>query len=278
MSTRAVRRAALTIFLGAATCATVSGQSRSTMRFAELDANRDGVITRREWKGNDRSFEVHDWNHDGILSGDEVRPTPTRRPIEGTTGSNDQYTDWTAGGFTALDRNRDNRISREEWRTDVDTFRRIDANRDGILSRAEFLGEDEVVDRDRDVRRDRFAALDTNNDSRVSRTEWTGTQERFALLDVNRDSVLSRDEFEQSPAAPRSQAWTQGHDRGVIDGRQAGKEDRQLRNAWDLEGQRELETADAGYDQRFGDRADYQAGYREGFRRAYAEGFGPRSR
>jgi hypothetical protein len=44
------------------------------MRFLGLDKNRDGVITRGEWPGDDRAFTNHDWNGDGILAGDEVRP------------------------------------------------------------------------------------------------------------------------------------------------------------------------------------------------------------
>jgi len=43
--------------------------------------------------------------------------------------------------------------------------------------------------------------------------------------------------------------------------------------AGDPEGQRELETADSGYDPRFGSKADYQAGYRDGWRRGYPEGW-----
>ena len=73
----------------------------------------------------------------------------------------------------------------------------------------------------------------------------------------------------------RTEAWTQGHTRGLTEGRQAGKEDRS-RNTWDLEGQRELETADSGYEPRFGVKTDYQAGYREGFRLGYGEGYGRR--
>jgi hypothetical protein len=38
----------------------------------------DGVITRQEWQGNDRSFRNHDWNGDGRLSGDEVPPGAQR--------------------------------------------------------------------------------------------------------------------------------------------------------------------------------------------------------
>ncbi len=263
------------------------------MRFAALDVNKDGVITRREWNGSDRSFEVHDWNQDGILSGEEVRQGATRRTSDGQpTGSTGRYfDDWTARGFLALDRNRDNRVSREEWQSDVETFRRADANRDGLLSRPEFLGEDtpdvnsrprpDPDDRldDRDGYRDRFDSLDTNDDSRISRAEWTGTAERFAVLDINRDAVLTRQELGGPQAGPRTEtrteAWTQGHNRGITEGRQAGKEDRS-RNTWDLEGQRELETADSGYEPRFGVKTDYQAGYREGFRLGYGEGYGRR--
>jgi hypothetical protein len=115
-----------------------------------------------------------------------------------------------------------------------------------------------------------------NRDNRVSRNEWHWSRPSFDGRDDNRDGFLSREEFGDASSPARSQAWTQGRDRGLIDGRQAGKEDKQLRNAWDLEGQRELETADAGYDTRFGSKTDYQAGYRDGFRRGYREGFGPR--
>ena len=45
---------------------------RSGMRFRGLDTNRNGIITRREWRGNSNSFRIHDTNGDGILSGREV--------------------------------------------------------------------------------------------------------------------------------------------------------------------------------------------------------------
>ena len=61
----------------------------------------------------------------------------------------------------------------------------------------------------------------------------------------------------------------------MIDGRQAGRADG-ARRTWDIEGQRELEQADAGYLSELGPRDQYQAGYREGFRQAYTEAYGPR--
>jgi Ca2+-binding EF-hand superfamily protein len=162
------------------------------MRFREMDRNRDGAITRREWRGSDQSFRVHDWNGDGVLSGDEVRVGATRRVY-----SNDDYSpnrravfsDWTQVGFRNLDANGDGRITTDEWQYDFESFRRADQNQDDILSRNEFLNGDVDVDRE-----DRFDYLDANNNGRIERSEWHSSADSFRWLDRNRDGVLSRAE------------------------------------------------------------------------------------
>jgi hypothetical protein len=53
-------------------------------RLQSMDVNRDGVITRSEWVGNDRAFRARDWNNDGILSGNEI---DGNRSPAGTTGN-----------------------------------------------------------------------------------------------------------------------------------------------------------------------------------------------
>ena len=57
-------------FAGPAAAQQAQSRNNAAMRFQAMDANRDGVITREEWRGNDRSFRNHDWNGDGRLSGD----------------------------------------------------------------------------------------------------------------------------------------------------------------------------------------------------------------
>jgi Ca2+-binding EF-hand superfamily protein len=168
------------------------GQQQGQMRFQGMDTNGDGRISRTEWRGSEQSFLRHDWNGDGVLSGDEVRAGASRE-----WGEDDDYDqtrrpefrNWTAKGFTNLDRNRDGEIERSEWFYDREGFIRADRNRDGVLTRAEFLNTD--VDTDRE---DRFEYLDTNNNGRVERSEWHASRDTFDWLDRNRDGVLSRTE------------------------------------------------------------------------------------
>ena len=161
------------------------------MRFESMDQNRDGVISRDEWRGSDRAFQNQDWNGDGQLSGNEVRIGARRdgnyEEADHLPNRYERYVSWTTAGFNNLDHNRDRRISANEWHFDLETFRRVDRNRDGSLSQSEFLGGD--IDDARDAS---FDDLDWNNNGRVERSEWNGSDSVFTSLDRNRDGVLSR--------------------------------------------------------------------------------------
>ena len=43
------------------------------VRVSSMDADRDGVVTRGEWRGSDQAFRRQDKNNDGVLSGSEVQ-------------------------------------------------------------------------------------------------------------------------------------------------------------------------------------------------------------
>lgn len=224
-------------------------------RFRALDHNGDGRLSRSEWHATSELFTRIDRNRDNVLSAAEFT-------AEADDDREDQFVD--------LDTNRDGRLTRAEWHASTAVFDALDANRDGVLTRAEAVGTEGAG-------RDEFRSIDVNSDGTIARDEWHWNAVAFDRLDANRDGRLSRQEFDNSPATglpQQSPAYRAGYDRGHQEGIQAGREDKP--RGWDLEGQRELETADAGYEARMGDRTEYQAGYRIGFRRGYREGFGPR--
>lgn len=201
------------------------------------------------------------------------------------------------GRFHPMDADRDGVITRAEWQGNGESFRRQDTNADGVLSGIEVsrLLRPGNNARRRDDLVARFTRADADNDNRLGRDEWSTPLGSFDQSDANHDGLVTRAEFlaatrvrtgndadvldtDASRDRPLdTQAYKAGVQNGLVDGRQAGREDRQVNGAkWDLEGQRELEQADAGYQTTLGPRGEYQSGYRNGFRRGYAEGFGPR--
>ena len=169
------------------------------IRFQGMDRNGDGRITRDEWRGSDQSFRVHDWNGDGVLAGAEIRTGGAGGGVIDRDYNPNSYepTDWTQRGFQRLDYNHNNRIDRNEWHYDLETFLRIDRNRDNSISLNEYLGNDFDDDRG-----DRFDYLDMNRNSRIERGEWHGSQQAFDWLDTNRDGYLSRSEVAAEEGDP----------------------------------------------------------------------------
>jgi Ca2+-binding EF-hand superfamily protein len=235
--------------------------------FRNLDTNRDGRITASEWTYDREDFRRADRNGDGVV---------TEREFLGEDGAGVPDDSGAIAGdtrFADLDTNRDNRVSRREWRGDRADFDRLDENRDGSLTRAEMAVDASSGD---------FNGLDVDRNGVITRGEWQESSASFARLDRNRDGRLTAAEYRDRPtdtapgAFDRTPAYRAGYERGMTDGRAAGREDKDRNQGWDLDGQRELEQADAGYRSELGPRAEYQAGYRAAFRIGYGEGYGRR--
>src|SRR5262245_16213207 len=159
-------------------------RSAVAMRFPGMDRNGDDVVTREEWRGSAGSFRFHDWNNDGILSGEEVRMGVA--PPERSGRSVGRGPDWSESQFRTLDANRNGQISRAEWRYAAEDFTRVDRDRNNFLTREEFL-----VGQVDDDRGDRFEDVDINGDGRIGRDEWHASNDIFNWLDVDGDGWLS---------------------------------------------------------------------------------------
>ena len=172
--------------------------------FANLDRNRDGVISRYEWTGSVQDFTNLDVNRDNRISRAEMQ-----------RGSIDN-SNWDSRTFTNLDRNNDGVISRYEWTGSVQDFTNLDVNRDNRISRAEMQrGSIDYSNWDSRT----FANLDRNNDGVISRYEWTGNVQDFTDLDVNRDNRISRAEMNRGLQSSSGSIGTSGR-QIIVDPRQ----------------------------------------------------------
>jgi Ca2+-binding EF-hand superfamily protein len=100
--------------------------------------------------------------------------------------------------FADLDKNKDKKISRDEWQGPAQFFDRLDTNHDGFIDETEF-----------NAMRQRYGGggggprlgesmakfLDANKDGKVSRDEFAKMLTLFDLLDANHDGELTQEEM-----------------------------------------------------------------------------------
>jgi Ca2+-binding EF-hand superfamily protein len=95
--------------------------------FRELDADKDGFVTRREWQGTQEEFDAVDLDHDGVWS-------KLDRAIE------KRHTQ-AQGELARFDTDQDGVISAAEWaagKRDAASFRLRDLNKNGSLDLEEL--------------------------------------------------------------------------------------------------------------------------------------------
>jgi Ca2+-binding EF-hand superfamily protein len=153
-----------------------------------FDADKDGRVTKEEWKGRPEIFVRLDANKDGAITKDEVEKAMQRMAHWRGRSADAMLRRW--------DSDKDGAISREEWRLDRAFFDRFDRNKDGVLRADELV----VFGRGRRGRKSpmtlgRFLKeFDKNGDGKVARDECRD-ERRFAEMDADGDGVLSRAEF-----------------------------------------------------------------------------------
>ena len=160
-----------------------SNYGNPEMMYSNLDTNHNGVIERNEWRGSQRSFQMRDWNRDGVLSGTEVQYGAT--PPAGSQVYND-YNMNANDRFAYMDINNNGSIDRNEWNGSLQEFYSLDRNNDGRITRDEFNATGSMTS---------FNGVDANRDGRIELGEWRWSHSSFDQMDRNRDGVITPDEY-----------------------------------------------------------------------------------
>ena len=88
--------------------------------------------------------------------------------------------------FARYDKNKDGKVTPEEYRGGKMLFAAYDANKDGVLTIEEIQSAKKVESAPN------FRELDADKDGYVTRREWQGTDEEFEAVDLDRDGVWSK--------------------------------------------------------------------------------------
>jgi len=156
----------------------------------QMDTNRDGKITRDEWRGRAEFFERLDADSDGIVTEAEMQAVKARLSDRGKQGRT------SSALLRHFDTDKDGRVSRTEWKLRIELFDAFDVNKDG------FIDPEEVASRDHPARRRPdpkafFRRFDKNGDGKITRDEFPSDR-RFAEMDTNNDGVISLEEAERA--------------------------------------------------------------------------------
>lgn len=115
--------------------------------FARFDRDSNGLIERGEFPGSDEQFEALGPGSDGKVTPEEFAASPVARRLLAARvrdasqprerADADALLERRLEAAQRLDRNRDGKVTREEWNGDAATFAELDLDADGDLDRAD---------------------------------------------------------------------------------------------------------------------------------------------
>jgi Ca2+-binding EF-hand superfamily protein len=160
-----------TVFLMpmASACEPMSGDHSSTIIFEQMDSNKDGLISKKEFDAyQNKHFKEMDANHDGKVTIEEFEAAHTKmhadhcdEPHHGFAqhqGYDEKHSDsFISKRFEAADTNHDGALSREEAKSMpmvLEHFDELDTNKDGKVTEDEIKAMMEGHDAEPEQKKD----------------------------------------------------------------------------------------------------------------------------
>jgi Ca2+-binding EF-hand superfamily protein len=188
--------------------------------FLQLDVNADTMIERDEVPeagrtAFDKLLKLGDTDKDGRLAASELRALGERARQMGALGAGILLQ-----RFKAIDKDGDDKVSRDEFPGPKPLFDRLDSDKDGLLTRDEVAKAQagKTSEPDKAVGKSdqanpgdgskppapigaskaetggfgaRLKAMDKDGNGKITRDEFTGPPNRFDLLDADKDGTVT---------------------------------------------------------------------------------------
>ena len=110
------------------------GRNRAD-RFAMLDVDKNGVVTKAEWKGPAEMFDRLDKDGNGEISKSEAAEMRRQRGDRGERGGRGDRRERMRERMKELDLNGNGSVERNEFPGDDEAFDRLDQNGDGVINK-----------------------------------------------------------------------------------------------------------------------------------------------
>ena len=169
--------------------------ARARFDIASFDKNKDGIIQKEEYPGDQVKFREFDKNKDGALSLEETTAMAEEEiaDIRKKMKSPNRYE------FLVLfDADKNNDVSLDEYDGPMDVFKKFDKDGDGVVTYDELYPE-KMMERMKKYEESGpkpedltiLETMDKNKDGRIERSEFKGTDDAWKRLDRNGDGVIT---------------------------------------------------------------------------------------
>jgi Ca2+-binding EF-hand superfamily protein len=190
-------------FLLDAFVSTAISSGKDNYYIRKFDKDEDGKLSKEEYPGSDTSFKNRDKNNDGYLDENEVYKGPSRERTQmGERG----------GGYIHhFDKDKDGKLSKEEYPGSDTSFNNRDKNSDGYIDEDEVHKGPSGMRSLKGERGDRYIRnFDKDKDGKLSKEEYPGSDTSFNNWDKNNDGYIDEDEARKGPSGMRSPKGERG--------------------------------------------------------------------
>ncbi|WP_160060908.1 EF-hand domain-containing protein [Psychromonas sp. L1A2] len=179
------------------------GKGHHKVDFAKVDVNKDGQITKDEAKrGLLKRFDKIDSDANGSISTTEFAALEKMHKGKGNHKLD----------FGSIDTNNDSKITKDEAKGRLAKhFDKVDADANGLISTAEFAALEKMHKGKGNHKLD-FAAIDTNNDSQITKDEAKGRlSKHFDKIDSDKNGVITQAELSEMQKMHKGKGHKKGN-------------------------------------------------------------------